>query len=168
MTDFTNSLMPVIGFAINNQQVQNFIKSQGISEQLVVEEGENDAYIGRDDKGFSLLFQEANFIDNSRYNKNTDNLLTLAHCFFYSKNYALKNDGYGEFIEDLPFNLLFSDSRDNIIKKLGASKWTRTRSNKVKGERWEFDDLDRQLNITYDEFEKILNISFGIREFFTE
>lgn len=168
MTDFTNSLMSVIGLPFNNQQVQYFIKTQEISEKLVVEDGENDAYIGRDDKGFSLLFQEAKFIDNPRYNNNTDNLLTLAHCFFYSKNYALKNDGYGEFLEGLPFNILFSDSRENIYEKLGASIWARTKNNKIKGERWEFDGLDRQLNITYDESEKILNLSFGVREFFTK
>lgn len=168
MPDFTNSLMTVLGLPFNDQRVQDFIGTQKISEQLVVEDGENDAYIGRDDKGFSLLFEESKFIDNPRYNKDSSNHLILAHCFFHSKKYAEKYSGYGEFLEELPFKLLFSDSRDVIHKKLGIPKWKREKNNKIKGERWEFEDTDRQLHITYDESEKILSFSFGIREFFTQ
>lgn len=168
MPDFTNSLITVLGLPFSDQLVKKFITAQKISEKLVVEDGENDAYIGRDDKGFSLLFEESKFIDNSRYSSNSSNPLILAHCFFHSKNHASKYGGYGEFLEELPFELLFSDSRDVIHKKLGAPQWKREKNNKIKGERWEFKDTDRQLHITYDEFEKILSLSFGVREFFTK
>jgi hypothetical protein len=95
--------------------------------------------------GYSFNITEQESIKNPRYNEPQNKTLILSGCHFNAEGYENCRQYRGE----LPSKIDFEDPCDEIISKLGDSVWQYVENGKVRTERWEYAETDRQLNIDY-------------------
>jgi hypothetical protein len=165
MENFLTLLTAAIGKSVDSPEVQALFADQDITEKLIVDDDDYETYVERPLLGYSFNIIEQESIKNPKYNQQQPNkTLVLRACHFYSEGY----ENYRQYRGELPNNLSFADSREIALQKLGDSDWQYEKNNRIKRERWEFEEAGHQLNLTYSDDEQTIKIiSFGIREFFT-
>jgi hypothetical protein len=164
MEIFLELVMTAIGKAIDSPEVQALFADQDINEQLSVDDDDYETYVERPMLGYSFNIIEQEFIKNPLYNEPQNKTLVLRGCHFNSEGY----ENYAQYKGELPYGINFEDSREVVISKLGDSVWQYEKDGKVKRERWEFAETNKQFNVTYSNDQSSVKvIYFGIREFFT-
>ncbi|WED25504.1 hypothetical protein L3V77_10540 [Vibrio sp. DW001] len=144
-------LLSFLGKTSLDIKLINFLKLNGIQldSTLTLEEDDYDAYLEVQDKGLALLFtDEAKFLGLRNEPIGIGNLF-FSNIFFYSEG----KDGYTEYKDKLPFGLLFTDTRQDVINKLGQQSWERLARDKLRviSDRWdELPDVPYRLHVTYD------------------
>jgi hypothetical protein len=164
MAGFLTLLLPAIGKPIDSPEVLAFFRAQDISGQLSVEDDDYETYVERPGEGYSLNVIQQSHVKNPRYRRSERGVLILRGCHFYSEGH----EDYHQYQDELPGGIAFTDSRATALRKLGPSAWRYEKDGKIRRERWEDGEADRQLNLTYTaEEQSMLVVYFGIREFFT-
>jgi hypothetical protein len=159
--NFTETVDKLLGKPVDSPEVKVFLVNLDATENLEIDPDDGTAYISREELGFSLLFKEAGWIKNPSYASLPKNTLVFVSCFYYAEGH----EGYRQFSGELPRGLSFSDSRDDVHKKLGPPSWQRERNGRVISEKWVFGD--RSLHVTYSRNTgKIAVIVFGIPQEF--
>ena len=167
MENFLRLLNTAIGNAVDSPRVQELFVDQNIVEKLTVDKENDDdsVYVERKMLGYSLLFVEQGFVKNARHHKEASTVLILTGCHFNSEGY----ENYRQYQGELPMSVVFTDSRQDALNKLGNSDWQYLKDGKVKRERWEYAETEKQLNLTYSSDQTSIKVVyFGIREFFTK
>ncbi len=100
--------IPYIGKTDDTSEIKTLLDNLGIKKHPKLKKGDTDVYVEIPDQGIVLIFE---LPENEK-----TSLLTLADVQLYS---GFPNQGAGTFFGDLPSGIEFSDSRKNIIKKLG-------------------------------------------------
>lgn len=164
MKQFLTLLTAAIGKSVDSPEVQRLFADQDITEELIVDDNDYETYVERPMLGYSLNIIEQEFIKNPLYNEPQNKTLVVRGCHFNSEGY----EDYAQCRGELPFGINFEDSREVVLNKLGNSVWQYEIDGKVKRERWEFAETDKQFNVTYSNDQSSVKVVyFGIREFFT-
>ncbi|ASA57895.1 hypothetical protein [Vibrio gazogenes] len=148
---YINPLLSLLGLPKSDTTLSVELEKKDIviSNELVLGDDEYRAYIERPNYGFCLIFtDESYFLGNSGVAIGEGELF-YSGVFFHSEG----KDDYKEYKEDLPFNLSFLDTRDDVLNKLGRQSWQRLAKDGVRviSDRW--DDLAEvpyRLSVTYD------------------
>jgi len=163
MDNFTQALAPLFGRRIDTSEVNSFLLSIGVNEQIQIASDDDSTYVTRPAQGFSLLFKDPTATKNPTYAKMPTDAPVLTRCFFYSEGH----EGYRQFAGELPGHLSFQDTHEKIHEKLGQPLQQRThhKSGRLLSERWEIENL--AIFITYaKDRDGMVNLSFGIIEHF--
>jgi hypothetical protein len=164
MEQFLTLVLAAVGKTLGDPAVKALLDDQQIRERPALPEDDNSTYVERRERGYSLIWVEQPHVKNPAYRRPGRDVLVLVGCHFYDEGYQ----GYNQYGGELPNGLAFGDAREAALRKLGGSAWRYEKDGKVRRERWEFADTDRQLNLTYSPDERSIRlVYFGIREFFT-
>lgn len=164
MENFLILLTAAIGKDINSPEVAALFADQDILETINIDEDDYETFVTRPMLGYSLIIVNQPFIKNPKYKEKPSGILVLTGCHFYSEGY----EDFAQFKGELPFGITFEDSRELVISKLSDSVWQYEIDGRVKRERWEFAETDKQFNVTYSNDQTSVKVVyFGIREFFT-
>ncbi len=165
MENFLELLISAIGKNIDSDEVIDLFNDQDIDERISIDEDDYETYVTRPLLGYSFNIISQPYVKNPAFKKGSRNSLVLRGCHFYSRE---AEEGYRQYVGELPNKLNFIDSQNEVLQKLGKAVWQYDNDGKILRERWEFAGADRQLNITYSEDESSIEIIYyGIREFFT-
>jgi hypothetical protein len=140
---FTETVDSLLAKSVNTTEVKSLLASLGESAPLKINSDVGGAYVSRQQLGVSLFFQDPPRASNPTYHSLPKGILILYYCFFYSEGH----EGYKQFTGKLPRGLSFSDSRDQIIQKLGQPNWKREKQGRTISEGWDNDN--RSLHVTY-------------------
>jgi hypothetical protein len=142
-------LLKHLGQSITSQKLLNDLLEIGInpSQELILPDGEYRAYIERSNEGLSFVFtDEAIFLGKA------DQAIGKGDLYFSGVFlYAEGKDGYKQFVGNMPMNLSFENTRDEIVKYLGKPSWNRKRSDgSTVADRWDNSvGCDYRIHITY-------------------
>lgn len=160
----TRHLLNLFGSPASDQTLLSYMADNKIfiNDELLLENGRYRAYIERPDEGFSLVFtDEAYFLGKDNQPVGVGELF-YSGIFFHSEG----KDNYKEYKSNLPFHLSFSDTRINVLDKLGEQSWQRLAKDgtRVISDRWDhLQNTSYRLHITYDKnTEKISIVSASI------
>lgn len=144
----SEEILKFLGLRSDDVRLISFLASQGVDEQPVLEVGDFNTYIERQDEGYSLVYtDEAKFLGMMDTPLGSSPLI-FTGVFFYSDGY----EGYAAFTSDLPQGLSFSDNRDTVTNKLGVSSWQMMDKDNltVKAERWDLPNYRLRVNYARD------------------
>jgi len=152
----TDELLSYLGLPGSNQELIEYMGALKVdlANEMYLEKDEYGnydgyrVYIERPRDGYCLVFSdEAEFL-GKRDQPIGAGELYFSTVFFYSEG----KDDYSEYESDLPFGLMFQDTRDNVIRKLGVPSWQRLAQDgeRVISDRWdELPDVPYRLHVTY-------------------
>lgn len=160
----TTQLLLFMGLSSVDKNLVDFMAQNQIhlKQELSLGDDEYRAYIELPKDGFSIIFTDASYFLGKGDSVIGKGDLFYSGIFFHSEG----RDGYSEYKADLPFGLLFSDTRPDVLKKLGVQSWQRLAKDGVRviSDRWDrLPDVLYRLHVTYDkETGKISIISASI------
>jgi len=147
----TKLLLEFFGCSASNKELEQYMSELSISlaDELSLSDGQYRAYIERPKDGYCLIFtDEAYFLGKPNHQIGAGELF-YAGIFFHSEG----KDGYSQYQGSLPFGLLFSDTRADVINKLGEQSWQRLArdDDRVISDRWDaLESVSFRLHVTYD------------------
>ena len=160
-----NSLVSFLGCDTSNNEIVSSMLSNGIDllEEAFLDDGQYRAYVERANDGFALVFTDEAYFFGNKNDPIGRGKLFYSGFFLYKQG----KDNYSEYKYTLPFGILFSDKREDVIKKLGSESWSRLArgDERVIADRWDdLSDFNYRLHITYDKITgeiSILSISMA-------
>lgn len=149
--DFTDA----IGRQADSDVVKDLLRNLGIDRRVVIKRDETDIYENNTDVGVSLLFESERYVSAKHGVEFPTDAPVLTAIFLYGPG----DDEFSEYNGDLPGGLLFSDSREAAIQKLGNSaKFNPDRDSEF----WELSGNVRLFVRYADGRKSIERIQFGI------
>jgi len=142
----TSEIVSLLGLTIDDKKLIEGLEKNGIKVDEIKHEPKPDYFFFKEiNEGFSLGFSDAAMYLLEKENDPVGNgPFFFTSLFLYSDG----KEGYSQFKSEIPFDLHFSDTRNDIIKKLGDVSWQRKRNdNTVVADRW--DNSENRLHITY-------------------
>lgn len=136
--------------------LQEGLRKLGIEprEELLLPDGEYDAYVERPASGFSFIFtDEAMFLGKA------DQAIGTGRLFFTGVFlYAEGVDGYSQYSHELPEGLDFSDRPSSLRRRLGEPECSRWIDGAVRADRWLLEG--RKLHVSYSDKGQIRVVSY--------
>ena len=115
----------VLGKNILDENVDLFLSSKGIdSRDFKIPFGEMTGYVERKKSGVCYVFGDGSFFLGKAKSPLGKHGIYFVGIKFFSEG----KDGYSQFKEELPYELSFDLSFDEILKNMGAPEWKRERS----------------------------------------
>jgi hypothetical protein len=111
--DFTDA----VGKQGDSDAVKNLLDSLGMERRVTIKQGVTDVYLNNMEAGVSLLFESERYL-SSEYKVNFPSDAPVLTAIFL---YGSSNEEFSEYQGELPMGLMFSDSRDVTVQKLGPS-----------------------------------------------
>lgn len=114
----SRSIISLLGSRAGEPGVEALFRQLGVKERPKLAKGEFDAHVEAMTKGVSLIFEDEAYLkDEDR--PIGQGPLVLVGAFFYSEGH----EGFTEFQGELPGNITFSDSGEDVLAKLGEPEW---------------------------------------------
>lgn len=159
--NFTQRIKQLLGKSIRTSAAEDLLKDLGVTEVPQINPDSGTAHVERPELGVSLVLVEPPNIMNPVYSKLPKDVPILTTCFYYSQGH----DGYTQFPGSLPGGIQFSNTREEIVAKLGEPIWKREKNGRKVAEKWEVEG--QSIHVTYKRNQSgILVLSFGIVENF--
>jgi hypothetical protein len=121
----------LFGTRAGDPKLEAFLTGLAVKERPKLAKGEFDAHVEAKREGFSLLFEDEAYFKGEEKPLGKSPLL-LVGAFFYSEGH----EDLAQFKGQLPEDLVFSDSREDAVRKLGPSEWKKEKGGTVRRERW--------------------------------
>lgn len=116
-----------------------------LNDELVLPEGEFDAYVERPQEGYCAVFTDETMFLGLGNQSLGEGPLYLSGVFLYAGG----KDGYDKYTGQLPFGMTFLRVRDEILTTLGPPSWQNQRDDgTVLAERWD-NKAEFRIHITY-------------------
>jgi hypothetical protein len=149
-------IISLLGSYAGDPRLEAFLTTLNVTARPKLPKGEFTAYLEMKQEGVSLIFRDEAYLKREKKPLGRSPLV-LVGAHFYSEGH----DGYAEFKGDLPHGLTLSDSRNDIIRKMGESTQKRERDGVVRNEQWSLPDY--RVGVTYSkDGSSILTIYCGI------
>lgn len=131
----SRSIISLLGSRSGDPRVEALFEQLEVADRPTLAPGEFDAYVEAMRKGVSLVFEDEAYLKDEDTPLGRSPLV-LVGAFFYSEGH----EGFSEFEGDLPGGVTFSDSRDEVLGKLGQPEWKKEKKGVVIRERWPLDE----------------------------
>lgn len=139
-------LLSILGQPISNNNVIREFESIGVNALHNVHLGSDSyrAYLEKQNDGISFVFT-----DEAQYLNKENQAIGKGPLYFTGVFlYAEGKDGYSQFNGVIPKGIVFSDTREKLVEKLGPPSWGRKRADEsIAAERWDFQEY--RIHITY-------------------
>lgn len=115
------------------------------NSELALGDDQYRAYIERSSEGFCLVFT-----DEAVFQGKGDQAIGVGELFYtWIFFHAEGKDGYSEYKGELPGGISFSDTREDVLKKMGTPSWQRMSKDgqRIITDRWELPNY--RLHVTY-------------------
>ncbi|ASK56567.1 hypothetical protein CEQ48_18140 [Vibrio tarriae] len=125
------------------------ILNLSLPKDLALNDDEYRAYVEYPEFGLCIIFTDESYFAGKASLPIGSGKLFYSGLFFHSEG----KDGYSEYKGKLPFGLLFTDTRQDVVNKLGQQSWQRLARDKqrVISDRWDdLPDVPYRLHITYN------------------
>lgn len=109
--------MNSIGKQADSDVVVGLLRALGIERRITIRRDDTDVYMNNADAGVSLLFESESYVSAKYHVSFPSDAPVLTAIFLYGPG----DDEFSVYKGDLPGGLLFSDSREKAISKLGES-----------------------------------------------
>ncbi len=113
----TEDFMSSIGKQADAGVVMGLLRDLGVERRIIIKRDETDVYVNNADAGVSLLFESESYLSAKHKISFSSDAPVLTAIFLYGPG----DDEFSAYTGDLPSGLLFSDSREEAILKLGNS-----------------------------------------------
>jgi hypothetical protein len=113
----TEDFVSSIGKQADADIVMGLLRTLGIDRRITMTRDDTDVYLNNADAGVSLLFESESYVSAKHKIGFPSDAPVLTAIFLYGPG----DDGFSAYTGNLPGGLLFSDSREKAILKLGNS-----------------------------------------------
>lgn len=110
-------LAALIGRGAAEPQVQELLLRLGLPAKPKIPRADVSVYLNKPDQGISLMFEDASYFRQETGRQVESDDPVLVAMFFYGPG----NDGFKEFRGNLPSNVRFGSSQEELQSALGAS-----------------------------------------------
>jgi len=151
----TDELLSLLGRSVKDYELIPFCAANNLDINKVELEPEfYRGYLEKKEEGFSLVFTDEREFLNKAGQVLGKGDLYFSGVFFYSDG----KEDFSEYGSKLPQNIRFSDTRENLLAKLGEPSWQRKsrKNNVVIADRW--DSSENYIHITYDKESKLPSV----------
>lgn len=147
----TESLLNFFGSPAGDKSLIDYMSKNNISlsSELSLNDDEYRAYIERPDDGFCLIFTDETYFLGKGNQEIGSGEIFFSGVFFYAEG----KDGYSQYKKNLPYNISFNDTREDVVRNLGEQSWQRLAKDgkRIIADRWDnLPNVPYQLHITYD------------------
>ena len=147
----TTPLLSFMGLSSTDKNLVDSMSQNQIylEQELSLGIDEYRAYIEKPEDGFALIFTDESYFLGKGDSVIGEGDLFYSGIFFHSEG----KDDYSEYKAVLPFELSFSDTRVDVLNKLGEQSWQRLAKDGIRviSDRWDsLPDVPYRLHVTYD------------------
>ncbi len=145
----TDELLALLGRPATDKELTGYFSKNGINitQEVKLKAGDYSTYLERKEDGYSLVFTDEGMFLNKPKQQFGEGSLYFSGVFFYAEG----KDGYSQYQEDILHKIMFSDTRGDLLKKLGEPSWQRKRRDgAIAADRWDqLDSSGKRIHITY-------------------
>lgn len=144
-----DELLKFLGKPITDKELIEYFSKNDIDifTEVKLEAGEYSTYLERKNDGYSLVFTDEGMFLNKPEQTFGEGKIYFSGVFLYAEG----KNGYSQSQGYIPYTINFLDSRDDILKKMGAPSWTRKKKDgTIAADRWDnLDAFGKRIHITY-------------------
>jgi hypothetical protein len=151
----TDKLLSLLGRSAKDYELIPFCAENNLDISKVELEPEfYRGYLEKKQEGFSLVFTDEREFLNKPEQALRKGELYFSGVFFYADG----KEDFSEYRGTLPKDIRFSDTREELLTKLGEPSWQRKsrKNNAVIADRW--DSSENYIHITYDKESKLPSV----------
>lgn len=149
-----SELIPLLGTSTNNSGIKKLLESLKIVKPLKVKRDEPRTDIEVKKEGWSMAFEDEDYLTNHSVTHYGNGDLILTTLFFYPEGYG---SGYKAFTGEIIKGVSVSDNEKVIKAKLGSPQAKYVSDGIVRNERWNFGDY--RFVVSYDTNYKVKTMS---------